>query len=379
MHQLTATAATIDSGWYYDPDHYARELDAIWYREWVCVGRREQLSGPGSFFLAKIGTQQVIITLDANCTLRAFHNTCRHRGSVLCTSDSGRFRNGRIVCPYHAWTYALDGTLAATPNRIETDDFRHDDFSLYDVRIGTWGGFIFVNLGEDESRTLAVFLGDEADAVAEWPLEALRVVHEERSIIACNWKIFWENYSECYHCPRLHPELCKIVPVYRQGVLGLADLPGWQPENAEDDGRPRVREGSTTWTLDGESALPRIEGPTAASLQAGMCFASFTASMFIVAHPDYVRTVCMLPRGPECVELVVSWLLMPGVAEQHPDQLDKLLALGRLVVAQDATACALNQQGVKSKAHRHGVLVPQEWAVHEFHEWLRQRLAELPT
>ncbi len=374
MARMTTTAQSLASHWYFDEQHYERELQAVWYREWVCVGRLEQIPEPGDYFLAHIGNQQVIVILDHDRLPRAFYNTCRHRGSVLCTAASGRFRNGRIVCPYHTWTYTLDGTLAATPGRVASEDFRYDNFSLYDVRIATWGGFVFVNLGTDERQTLDAFLGEEAAAVEKWPLAALVTAHEERSTIACNWKIFWENYSECYHCPRLHPELCKIVPVYNDAVLERSDLPGWTASGPDDDGSPRVREGTTTWTLDGKSSLPQIDGLPAELVSRGMSFASFTASMFVVAHPDYVRSVRLLPRGPEQVELVVSWLLMPEVAARHADQLDDVLALGRLVVQQDAAACVLNQQGLKSRAHRQGVLVPQEWAVFEFHEWLRQRL-----
>jgi Rieske 2Fe-2S family protein len=130
-----------------------------------------------------------------------------------------------------------------------------------------------------------------------------------------------------------------------------------------------------TWTLDGQTKLPLIDGPSGADRALGVVFASFTASLFIVAHPDYVRSVRIAPRGPEQVELTVDWLLPPGVAEQHADELEKMVALGRLVVAQDGRACELNQQGLRSRRHREGVLIPQEASLHEFHEWLRAHLA----
>ena len=376
MTLLTRTEATLPSTWYYDPAHYERELEAVWYRDWVCVGREEEIAGPGDYFLAQIGTQRLVVTRNAGGAPRAFHNTCRHRGSLLCTAERGHFPRGRIVCPYHTWTYSLDGELLATPARLECADFDARNHSLYDVHIDSWGGFLFVNLAGAPQTGLRDFLGAEAESLERWPLASLGHVHRERKLLACNWKVFWENYSECYHCPRLHPELCRIVPLYRKAVLSHADLPDWQPREPADDGRPRVAPGLETWTLDGRRGLPPIDGLDERLRADGMAFASFTASMFVVGHPDYVRSVRLQPRGPEAVELTVDWLAAPGVRETHAASLDRVLELGRLVVEQDGRACELNQQGLKSRRHEHGVLVPQEHAVWEFHEWLRSRLRE---
>jgi phenylpropionate dioxygenase-like ring-hydroxylating dioxygenase large terminal subunit len=376
MPVLNRTRASLPSSWYYDAEHYARELEVVWYRDWVCVGRAEEIARPGDYRLAEIGNQRLILTRDDSGQLQVFHNTCRHRGSTLCTAACGRFANSRIICPYHTWTYSLAGRLLDTPGRIEIDDFRTADYSLYAVHCDTWGGFLFVNLSDRPAEPLAAFLGDEAAALEHWPLSGMVSVHRETRSVACNWKVFWENYSECYHCPRLHPELCRVVPVYKKGVLSYADLPDWQPQGANDDGRPRVGPGLATWTLNGQLALPQIAGPDEAEREAGMAFASFAASLFVVAHPDYVRSVRVLPRGPESVQLVVDWLLMPEVMETHSGQLEHMLKLGRLVVEQDGRACELNQQGLKSRRHEHGVLVPQEHGLWQFHEWLRARLAQ---
>ena len=374
MTLLTRTEATLPSTWYYDPAHYERELDAVWYRDWVCVGREEEIAGPGDYLVAQIGTQRLIVTRNADGTPRAFHNTCRHRGSLLCTAERGHFPRGRIVCPYHTWTYSLDGELVATPARLDCADFDARRYSLYGVHIDSWGGFLFVNLADSPQTGLRDFLGAEADTLERWPLAKLECLHQEKKLLACNWKVFWENYSECYHCPRLHPELCRIVPLYRKAVLSHADLPDWQPREPED-GRPRVAPGAESWTLDGRAALPPIQGLDEQLREDGMAFASFTASMFVVGHPDYVRSVRLQPRGPEAVELTVDWLAPPGVRETHAASLGRVLELGRLVIEQDGRACELNQQGLTSRRHAHGVLVPQEHSVWEFHEWLRLRLS----
>jgi len=319
MTLLTRNEPTLPSSWYFDPAQYGRELDAVWHREWVCVGRQEEVAGAGDIIAAAIGAHRVIVLQDPAGRLGAKSDLATH--------------------------------------------------------VDTWGGFIFVNLAGEPSVALREALGSEADALEHWPLEQLRSVHRETRTLACNWKVFWENYSECYHCPGLHPELCRVVPLYRKGVLSHADVPGWQPCDATDDGRPAVAPGLATWTLDGRSSLPLIDGVDERYRAAGMAFASFTASMFVVGHPDYVRSVRMLPRGPETVELTIDWLLPAGARAPTGPELERLLALGRLVVEQDGAICELNQRGLKSRGHRHGVLVPQEYELWVFHQWLRQRLS----
>ncbi len=374
MALLTEAKPTLPSTWYYDPAHYELELNTIWYQDWVCVGRLDEIPNPGDYLSVTIGNQRLVVTRSVNMRFKVFHNTCRHRGSILCNSERGHFRNERIICPYHTWTYSLDGALLATPNRVETDDFDTREYSLYEVHSDTWGGFIFVNMQEEPKNSLSEFLGREAEYLANWPIADMVSVQQDRMAVACNWKIFWENYSECYHCPRVHPELSRIVPVYKKGLLNSGDDKDWRPEYVGDDGRPRVAKGLHTWTRDGKSSLPPIDGVSNDERRAGMTFASFTACMYVVGHPDYVRSVRLLPTGPESVELIVDWLLLPGVAESHASELEHLFELGRLVVEQDGAICEVNQDGLRSLRHEVGVLVPQEHALWEFHEWLRERM-----
>jgi len=378
MTPLTELKPSLPSHWYYDAEHYARELKAIWQRGWVCVGRLEETPEAGDYRVVAVGEQRLIVTRNAAGQTKVFYNTCRHRGSVLCTAEHGRFRNGRIICPYHTWTYSLDGELLATPARMDTDDFNAEDFSLYSVHSDTWGGFLFVNLDSTPSESLADYLGDQAALMDGWPLAEMTSVHQERSELNCNWKIFWDNYCECYHCPRLHPELCKIVPVYKESLLSFADDPAWQ---ASDDyaGQARIAADKTTWTMDGHSGSPPIDGLSDAHRESSLVFASFTASLYVVGHTDYVRSVRLLPTGPESVTLIIDWLLMPGVKESHSDEIEHMLELDRLVVEQDGEICEINQQGQKSLPHENGVLVAQEYEVWDFHEWLRDKLEKSPS
>ena len=369
MPLLTETRDSLPSDWYYDADHYERELEAIWYRDWVCVGRAEEVPNAGDFVVRKIGTQSLIVTRDKDDGIRVFYNTCRHRGSVLCTKENGRFANGRIICPYHSWTYSLAGELVATPGRIESDDFRLSDYSLYDVHVDHWGGFVFVNLSDEPEKSLKDFMAGQDERLANWPLEEMVSVHQEVKPLHCNWKLFWENFVECYHCPRHHPELCKIVPIYNKGLLSSYEASG-DPRDVDSIERG-MGEGKFTWTIDGQIKLPLIEGLSDEDIEQGMVYASITASMFVVGHPDYVRSVRIYPTGAETTDLIVDWYLMPGTKEKHADKIEHMLELGRLVVEQDGALCELNQKGQKSRAHKHGVLVPQEYGVLDFHEWIR--------
>lgn len=373
---LQEVRPSLPASWYYDPDHYKLELEEIWYRDWICVGHVDALTQTGDYFTATIGDQSIIVTRATNGEVRAWYNTCPHRGSRLCTNTDGRFRNGRIICPYHTWTFSVDGELLATPGRIETRDFDAAGYSLYGIHADTWRGFVFVNLSDAPAGNLADFLGDETDFVANWPLEELRPVHQEIHTINCNWKIYWENFSECYHCPRIHPELCKIMPVYAKAVFDDADLPDWQPRFDGDKGYGRVADDATTWTMDGKTTLPPLEGPTDEERDGGLVFMSVTASFYIVAHPDYVRNVRIVPKGPESTDLIVEWLLPAIAGDTDSDTIEQIKALPMLVIEQDGVACELNQQGLRTRPFDRGILVPQEYELWQFHEWLRGRLGK---
>ena len=362
---------SLPATWFYDPAHFRRELQAIWQRDWLCVGRVEDWPEPGDFRRLQIGDQQILITRDGDGVLHAFHNTCRHRGSLLCAEDAGRFRNGRIICPYHAWTYGLNGELQRAPRSTEQDGLRLADFPLYRVQVGTWGGFVFVNLAEVPDQPLESFLGAEAANVAAWPLAELRRAHRETHVLSCNWKIFWQNYLECYHCPGVHPDLCRLVPLYRTGYFDPAAA-GIAP----DPDRPHamLRPGAETWSSDGAALLPAFEGLGQAEREAGMTFASLPPTQFLVAHVDYVRTVGILPLGPEETELTVDWYVHRDLLDHPALDVERLIAFGSQVVREDARVCELNQAGIRCERHAAGVLLQLEDYVYEFEQWVRERL-----
>jgi Rieske 2Fe-2S family protein len=362
---------TLPASWFYDPEHYAREVQAIWHRDWICIGRAEDWPHGGDFHRLRIGGQQIVVTRAEDGALHAYHNTCRHRGSVLCDTDSGRFEQGRIVCPYHAWTYALSGELLRAPRSTQRDGLRLEDFPLYRVALETWRGFVFVNLAETPAESLQQFLGSEAERVAAWPLEDLRRVHRARQRLACNWKGFWENYLECYHCPGVHPELVRLVPLYRTGFMEYAAA-GVEPDRARPSAM--LRPGAVTWSSDGSAALPWFDGLSPADAERGMTFATLPPTMFLVAHVDYVRSVRVLPLGPEETELTVDWYVHRDLLDHPALNVETLTAFASQVVSEDARACELNQAGLRCGRHAGGVLLEVEDYVYGFEQWVRERL-----
>lgn len=350
---------------YLDPQHYRRELEAFWYRSWLCVGRAEELA-PRDYRVVRIGDQAVLVLRDLAGRLQAFHNTCRHRGSVLCTEARGRLPGAAIICPYHGWTYSLQGELRGARHQLPDPAFRRQDHSLYPVAVDAWAGFVFVNLTGAEAPSLAESLGEAAAELAHWPLAELRVGHRVDREIACNWKVFWENFSECFHCPGVHPELSRLVPAYGRGLLAAED----DPQGVTPAG---LAEGAVTWTLDGSSRLPAFPSLDADERRRGQTFGVLPPGFFAVAHVDYVRFARMRPLGPERMELCMEWLFQPEVLERGFDR-EHAVSLGERVMEQDARACEWNQEGLHCAPHQQGVLVPQEYGVLEFHDWIRKGL-----
>src|SRR5436190_22236518 len=355
----------LPAAWYYDPAHYARELEAFWYRQWIAVARAEELAAPGDWRVVRIGTQSIVVLRTDQGELRAFHNTCRHRGSVLCTEEMGNFARRRIVCPYHAWTYDLQGALIATPRRMETLDFDLRDFPLLEVRAGTWGGFVFVNLAPD-AAPLEQALGELPTRFARYGFERLRIGKRIVAEVKANWKLLAENFSECFHCPPVHPELCRVVTAYREaGAWGLRGA----------ESAAQYAPGAATLTLDGTARLPPIATLGDDERRELYVPAMLPPALFLNVQPDYVNAHLMVPTGPESVRIVYDWLFEPERLPLAQDDLAHYVALWDITNRQDARNCEWQQQGVHSRAFAHGYYVPQEFDCHRFAQWVRAGLS----
>jgi phenylpropionate dioxygenase-like ring-hydroxylating dioxygenase large terminal subunit len=229
--------------WYEDPAIARLERERIFRRAWQYAGRREELTARGSFAAAHAGGLPVVLTRDREDVLRAFANVCRHRGAVVA---AGAGERGTLQCPYHAWTYGLDGCLRAAPRTRDDADFDATDLGLVPMAVGTWGPFVFVNPDAD-AAPLAEALGSLPAVVAAHGLDvdALRFHHRVEYEIRANWKIALENYLECYHCQLNHPGLVSVIDD-RRLVLEASGLRASQfnpahPDFDVGDGNPRAQ------------------------------------------------------------------------------------------------------------------------------------------
>ena len=372
---LDRAVASLPARWYYDADVYRDELERIFFRDWLYVCHVSELAEARRYRRFDIGGQSLLVVRDSEGVLRAFHNTCPHRGSELCAERDGRFRSKLIVCPYHQWSFTLDGRLAATTSHAEAADFDRADYALLELGVREFRGGIFVSLDRDPPDFEAGFIRG-SDRIEHWPMADLVVGHRWRETMACNWKVFWENFNECLHCPNIHPELCQLVPIYGRRISYYRDEPGWGDHVGDEDPKFRggLREGAETWSSSGRASGPTFAGLTDEEIARGQSYFVSLPSVFIAAHVDYMRTVRVLPLGPEATELEVEWLF-PADTLARPDfDLDDVTGFAKLVMRQDAAASEMNQRGLRARGFEGGVLMPEEHNVRAFQDWVRARL-----
>ena len=366
---------TLPSSWYYDPAHHARELEAIWHRHWVYLCRASTLPETQSFRTFTLGGQPLLVVRDERGELRAFYNTCRHRGSLLCRDAQGKLPAKSITCPYHAWTYRLSGELARLPTHGRPHHVPVGEVSLYPVALKLWRGFVYVNLAAPESAFSDNFNAN-TEQFANWPLEDLVIGHSLTKRLQCNWKVFWENYNECLHCPTVHPNLSSLVPIYKRGIMEPRDDPGWSAHERDEDPlyRGGLRRGAATWSVDGRSLGHEFAALSAEERRLGYHYMTSLPSHYLVLHVDHVRSTRLLPLGPEETELSIEWLFPAATLADRSVDIARACDFSAQVMAEDGAVCELTQQGLHARAHERGMLMPEEYDVWRFHEWVRRTL-----
>ncbi|WP_245429143.1 aromatic ring-hydroxylating dioxygenase subunit alpha [Mesorhizobium sp. WSM3860] len=339
------------------------------------VCREADLAEPLAFRIVRVGSQEIVVLRDETGSLRAFHNTCRHRGSELCQESEGRLKARLLTCPYHAWSYSLRGDLVRVPSKSLPEGFDKADYPLYRVALSLWRGFVFINLAEDPDGSAEASFDSASGDLSNWPLETLLSGHRLSKVMNCNWKIFWENFNECLHCPGVHKDLSRLVPIYGRGLMARHDDPEWahHADNDAPEFSGGLRAGAETWSRDGRVHGPVFAGLTGAERAAGQTYATSLPSMFIVGHVDYVRTVRLSALGSEQTELTAEWLFAPDALAQT--DIDNIVAFGTQVLEEDAAICEINQKGLHSICHKGGVLMPEEYDLRRFHEWVQGRHA----
>jgi Rieske 2Fe-2S family protein len=352
---------------YFDPRHYERELQRIWYRNWVYVARSSEVSGKRAFRTFELGDQRILLVRADDGLLHGFHNTCRHRGSLLCRESEGTLRSGGIVCPYHAWVYDLRGNLVRTSSKAHTEGFDTAQYPLYKIQVQEWNGFVFIALTDDPPHFERMF-DTPISRLDAWPMKDLVV-----------GKIFWENYNECLHCPSVHPRLSNLVPIFGRGLLEERDDPEWSDHHGESDPRYKggLREGAATWSNDGKLAGREFPGLSEEDRKLGHVYMTALPSMFIVGHPDYMRIVRLRPLGPEQTEMRVEYLFSAENLANPDFDMRNVVDFTNLVMTEDAEVCGLNQQGLRAAPHARGVVMPEEYISRQFHAWVAAELTRV--
>ena len=342
-------ALSLPGRYYTSQDVFDAEREAIFARHWTCVGRDEAIENAGDFFLTRIADESVIVLRDDEARLRAFYNVCRHRGTAICTDESGTLP-GRLRCPYHGWTYDLAGRLTVAPLMEEVPDFDRGAYPLRSVPLEVCDGFIFIALAE-QPEPFAQAVEPHLATLRRWALNELRAARRIEYDVPANWKIIVENYSECYHCPLVHPEFSRKVHTRsgrndaHEGPLlgGFMNL----KDGAASLTRTGARCGPTLGTVDGED-LARVY------------FYALFPTLTISLHPDYVMTFTLLPIDAGRTTVRSEWLFPRAALAQKSCLPDEAVQFWDRTNREDWRICALLQQGVRSRSYRPSPLSSSE-------------------
>jgi Rieske 2Fe-2S family protein len=340
---------SLPSEYYLSPEIFREERERIFSREWFCAGRADTLPEAGGIRVLELLGESILVARTHEGRLAAHYNVCRHRGARLCGPDGPA--GATIRCPYHAWTYGLDGKLLGAPFLNSDPDVRREEFSLYPVGIALWGGFFFLNLwpAGPRARDLVKELGEVPERVRRYPLDSLSTARSIVYDVRANWKVIAENYNECYHCAGVHPELCEVVPAFKEaGGAGL----DWE------HGIPH-RDGAFTFTRSGTSARPPFAGLSEDERTKHKGELVYP-NLFLSLSPEHVAAFRLQPEAPDRTTVVCEFLFDPAeIAKPGFDPSDAV-DFWDLINRQDWAICEEVQRGMGSRVHRFGYYAPME-------------------
>jgi Rieske 2Fe-2S family protein len=338
-------AKSLAQRYFVSPEVFAEEQDRVFSKQWALVGHQNQIAEPGDYFVTKIASESLIIVRDKGGEVHGFYNVCRHRGTRLREDKKGHL--SAIQCPYHAWTYGLDGRLIGAPHMDQVPDFDKADYSLHAVNLAFWEGLIFVNLA-DSPTPLEEWFAPLNGKFSHWNLPKLRAAKRIEYDVKANWKLMFENYSECYHCPGVHPMLSKVSP-YDSAENDLTEGPFL-------GGFMKINKGAGL-TMSGRAcALPvgKIE-----NLQEVFYYSIFP-NMLLSLHPEYVMVHQLWPQSPERTFVLCDWFFHPDAFNRSDFKPEDAIEFWDMTNRQDWHVCELSQQGIASRAYEPGPYSPRE-------------------
>lgn len=353
---------TLPGAYYTDPAIFRREMDRFFFEKWICVGREEEVDAPGKYFVRDVAGESIIVTRDNAGELSAMYNVCRHRGTRMCEESAGKFP-GRIQCPYHAWTYALNGDCIGANGMQDNPEFKKSEHGLQRVHVDTWDGHVFVNLAASPP-SLASQLGVLPEKFARWGMADLRLAKRTRYSLNANWKLIIQNYSECLHCPSIHPALLKVSPhdsgdnePANEGYLG---------------GRMELKDGCYTMSLTGKQMRDPLPGLPAEERRYVYYYAVLP-NLLLSLHPDFMMTHTLWPRAADRTEVLCE-LHFHKDAMQKPDfTFADAQEFWDITNKQDWKVSELSQLGISSRAYRPGPYTNREQLLWSLDDLVRER------
>ncbi|HUU33148.1 MAG TPA: aromatic ring-hydroxylating dioxygenase subunit alpha [Vicinamibacterales bacterium] len=365
------TSTTLAGGYYTDPAYFARETERLFRRMWLFAGRQDDAPLPGSYVTRRLGDASILLLRDDAGTLRAFHNVCRHRGTLLCAGASGQLR-GSLQCAYHAWTYRLDGALLKAPHMDKVEGFRVEDWPLVSIPLATWDGHVFVYLGDESAGAEPPPLAEHLDGMdtrfRNWSMGDLRTVATRTYELRANWKLVIANYHECLHCPTAHPQLVKLSH-YLSGD-NEPPHPTWL--GASMDLLPGCATLSTSATPR-RAVLPGLS----ADERRRVYYYALLPTMLLNPHPDYVITFLLSPLAADRTDITCHWLMHPDEMAQPGFDPSDAVDFWDVTNRQDWALSDLAQAGISSRGYRPGPYSNREELLAAFDRWVVERVGPL--
>jgi glycine betaine catabolism A len=358
---------TLPGRYYTDAGVFAAEQERILEAGWFCAVLAADLSRAGDFQTVQVGRESVVVARTRGGTITAHLNVCRHRGARLCTEASGSVR--KFQCPYHAWTYGLDGKLIAAPNLPEMPDIDQTEYGLHAVAVREWLGYVWLCLAPDPPPFEQTVVADvterlgSPEAIVGYRVADLALGRRIEYDVRANWKQIVENFMECYHCSTIHPELTEVLPEFADGLAAQYFVGHGAAFGDAVEG----------FTVDGSEGLARLPG-VGADQDRRYYAITVRPQVFINLVPDHVVFHRMFPVAVDRTIVRCDWLYLPEVVASGAP-IDHSVELFHRVNQQDFDACERCQVSMESRAYAGGgVLVPSEHHIEAFHDWVRERV-----
>jgi len=344
MEPYAAGAKSLPQKYFVSPDIFTKEQAEIFSKEWLLVGHQSQIPDAGDYIVQRVNHESLFVIRDRGAKIHGFFNVCRHRGSRLIEDNCGN--RAAIQCPYHAWIYGLDGRLIGAPHMDEVPGFEKADYPLHEVNLGIWEGFIFVNLRDASAErgdySLEHWFAPLSGKFSHWNMSILQPAKRIEYDVRANWKLMFENYSECYHCPGVHPQLQKVSP-YDSAKNDLRDGPFLGGFMKINPGKSLTMSGNACAAFVG-----KIE-----NLQQVFYYSIFP-NMLLSLHPEYVMVHQLWPQSPERTLIVCDWFFHPEAFKRSNFNPEDAVEFWDMVNRQDWHVCELSQQGISSRAYDPG-------------------------